>query len=161
MRIAARSAAARIATAARIRATGTPVIRSTRSGHQAATEVRTASKPPVRAATYASSTSPWAMTMCSRPSASARSVPGVGCRCRSAWRAVAVTRGSMTISRPPASRIAARCRTKGGMVSATFPPASSTASARARSVIGNGRPRSMPKARPVAAAAEDMQNRPL
>lgn len=49
----------------------------------------------------------------------------------------------------------------GGIVSAGFAPASSTAPAFARSVTGNGRPRSMPNARSPAAAAEDMQNRPL
>ena len=47
------------------------------------------------------------------------------------------------------------------MVSATFAPASSTVSATARSETGNGSPRSTPNARIPAAAAEDMQNRPL
>ena len=39
-----------------------------------------------------------AIAMCSRPLASARSVPGVTCRCSVARRAVGVRRGSMTIS---------------------------------------------------------------
>ncbi len=47
------------------------------------------------------------------------------------------------------------------MVSAGFAPTSSTTSASARSVIGNGNPRSTPKAAVEAAAADDMQNRPL
>ena len=43
--------------------------------------------------------------MCSRPLASARSVPGSGCRCRSApARRSAVRRGSTTMSRAPRSR---------------------------------------------------------
>jgi hypothetical protein len=49
----------------------------------------------------------------------------------------------------------------GGMVSAGFAPTSRTTSAAAMSTNGNGRPRSMPNARVAAAAAEDMQNRPL
>ena len=44
--------------------------------------------------------------MCSRPLASARSVPGSGCRCRAALRAVAVRRGSTTTCWAP--RVAAR-----------------------------------------------------
>ena len=47
------------------------------------------------------------------------------------------------------------------MVSAGFEPASSTVSASRRSVTGNGSPRSSPNALLPAAAAEDMQNRPL
>ena len=43
----------------------------------------------------------------------------------------------------------------------TFAPASSTTSAAATSPTGNGRPRSTPNARLPAAAADDMQNRPL
>ena len=49
----------------------------------------------------------------------------------------------------------------GGMVSAGLLPTSSIASASAMSASGNGSPRSMPNARFAAAAAEDMQNRPL
>jgi hypothetical protein len=47
------------------------------------------------------------------------------------------------------------------MVSAAFPPTSKIASAAAMSVIGPGSPRSIPKDRLAAAAAEDMQKRPL
>jgi hypothetical protein len=67
----------------------------------------------------------------------------------------------MTISAPPARWASVRCRMNGGIVSATFAPASRIASARPRSVTGPGRPRSIPNARPEAAAADDMQNRPL
>ncbi|GAB3858037.1 hypothetical protein GCM10029963_57030 [Micromonospora andamanensis] len=72
-----------------------------------------------------------------------------------------MTRGSITISRPPRSRCSVSQRISGGMVSAGFAPTSSRVSARPRSDSGNGRPRSTPKARMPAAAADDMQNRPL
>ena len=49
----------------------------------------------------------------------------------------------------------------GGIVSAGFAPTRTTTSARPRSSSGNGSPRSTPKARMPAAAADDMQNRPL
>ena len=49
----------------------------------------------------------------------------------------------------------------GGSVSAAFEPASRTTSAPGMSATGNGNPRSMPNARVCAAAALDMQNRPL
>jgi len=47
------------------------------------------------------------------------------------------------------------------MVSAGLDPTSRTAAASAMSESGNGSPRSIPKARLPAVAAEDMQNRPL
>ncbi len=47
------------------------------------------------------------------------------------------------------------------MVAATFDPSSRIVRASSRSVTGKGRPRSIPKARLDAAAADDMQNRPL
>jgi hypothetical protein len=47
------------------------------------------------------------------------------------------------------------------MVSARLLPTSSTQSVAAMSASGNGSPRSRPKARFEAVAAEDMQNRPL
>ncbi len=47
------------------------------------------------------------------------------------------------------------------MVSTQLEPHSTTASARAMSDTGNGRPRSIPKERLAPAAAEDMQKRPL
>ena len=65
-----RSAPASRSASSRSSATGTPVTRSTRSGHQAATDRRTSSKPVVRVATYSSSTAPAASSRCSRPSAS-------------------------------------------------------------------------------------------
>ena len=49
----------------------------------------------------------------------------------------------------------------GGIVSATFAPTSRIASACAISEMGKGRPRSSPKARRPAEAADDMQKRPL
>jgi hypothetical protein len=49
----------------------------------------------------------------------------------------------------------------GGIVSARLLPTSRIAAAEGRSDSGNGSPRSMPNPRIPAAAAEDMQNRPL
>jgi hypothetical protein len=49
----------------------------------------------------------------------------------------------------------------GGIVSAGFAPTSRIASARAMSATGKGSPRSIPNARVAAAAADDMQKRPL
>ena len=49
----------------------------------------------------------------------------------------------------------------GGIVSAALLPTSRMASAPAMSESGKGSPRSMPNARVPAAAADDMQNRPL
>jgi hypothetical protein len=46
-------------------------------------------------------------------------------------------------------------------VSAGLLPTSTTTSAAAMSTSGKGMPRSMPKARIAAPAAEDMQKRPL
>ena len=95
------------------------------------------------------------------PLASARSVPGWGARCRVACSAVAVRLGSITTTAPPAALNRPRCWTNGGIVSAGLLPTSSTQSASPRSLKGNGMPRSTPKARFPAAAAEDMQKRPL
>ena len=49
----------------------------------------------------------------------------------------------------------------GGIVSATLVPSSRIVEAPSRSSSGNGSPRSMPNARLPAAAADDMQKRPL
>ncbi len=49
----------------------------------------------------------------------------------------------------------------GDIVSAGLAPTSRMTAAAAISASGNGMPRSMPKARVAAPAAEDMQNRPL
>ncbi len=99
--------------------------------------------------------------MCSSPFANARSLPGVFCRCSQAPRAVAVARGSTTTCRAPGARPASNHCITGGIVSAGLLPTSSTACASAISLTGNGNPRSIPNARLLAAAAEDMQNRPL
>src|SRR2546426_493745 len=77
------------------------------------------------------------------------------------WPAARERTGSTTMSRPPFARCSSRYCMNGGMVSAALPPTRSTASAWAMSSSGNGRPRSSPKARSEAAAAEDMQKRPL
>jgi hypothetical protein len=50
---------------------------------------------------------------------------------------------------------------KGGMVAATLEPSSRIVDAPSRSDTGNGSPRSTPNARFPAAAADDMQKRPL
>ena len=98
------------------------------------------------------------------PSASAASVPGRSCRCRPppsiALAAVGVRRGSATMS-PPASAARTRWVRKGGIVSAGLAPRSSTACADPMSVTGKGSPRSRPKHRMPAAAAELMHQRPL
>ncbi len=75
--------------------------------------------------------------------------------------AVGVRRGSTTTSAPPRSSIDSRCATAGGIVSAMLEPTRRIASVSATSDSGNGSPRSTPNARFPAAAAEDMQNRPL
>ncbi len=140
---------------------GTPVTRSARSGQYDATTRRTASQPVVRASMKSGSISRSRTATCSSPLASAASVPGVSARCRSASFAVAVRRGSETISRPPRARCASKYCMIGGIVSAGLEPAIRMASAPGMSASGNGRPRSMPNARRPAAAAEAMQKRPL
>ena len=74
---------------------------------------------------------------------------------------MAVRRGSTTMWAAPAARPASKNCMAGGIVAAGLEPTSRIASASARSASGNGRPRSMPKARLAAVAADDMQNRPL
>ena len=69
-------------------------------------------------------------------------------------------RGSTTICVAPFARPLEHC-IAGGMVAARLAPTSRIASAPAMSASGNGSPRSTPKARLEAAAADDMQNRPL
>ena len=78
-----------------------------------------------------------------------------------ACSAVAVRRGSTTINCPPARRCSSKYCMIGGIVSLTFAPTSRMASAMAMSDTGKGRPRSSPNARSPAAAADDMQKRPL
>ena len=139
----------------------TPVMRSTRSGQYDAQMRLTLAQPLVRVSMNAWSISLSRIATCSSPLASAVSVPGVSWRCRCASLAVAVSRGSTTISLPPRRRWSSKYCITGGMVSAGLPPASSTASAPGMSSSGNGSPRSMPNALTPAAAAEAMQNRPL
>ena len=85
----------------------TPVTRSTRSGHQrgdrAAHGVEAGG---ARGDVRLVDVRRRRRRMCSRPIASARSVPGSGCRCRSARSAVGVRRGSTTTTVPPRSRSA-------------------------------------------------------
>ncbi len=99
--------------------------------------------------------------MCSRPLASAMSVPGMGARCSAAPFAVAVRRGSTTMWVAPLARPSSKYCIAGGIVSAGLEPTSRIACACAMSASGNGSPRSMPNARLDAVAADDMQNRPL
>ena len=61
------------------------------------------------------------------------------------------------MSRPPRARCASKYCMSGGIVSAGLLPATRMASVSAMSAIGKGSPRSMPKARLPAAAADDMQ----
>ncbi len=123
---------------------GTPVMRSARSGHIAATVRRTASHPSVRSAMNSASIR-WSRTaVCRMPLASAMSVPGVSARCKSATLAVAVRRGSETISVPPRARCASKYCMMGGIVSAGLEPAIRIASAPGMSSSGNGSPRSTP-----------------
>ncbi len=126
----------------------TPVIRSTRSGQYAV------NRRPDRRRTrwsvprmYASSTRPSRIAMCSSPLASARSVPGSGCRCRYAPAAVACGAGPPRCAgrRPPDRRRSTA--STAACVSAGLPPTSSTVCASAMSASGNGSPRSMPSAR--------------
>ena len=84
-------------------------------------------------------------------------MPGVSCRCIVAARAVSVRRGSTTMRCPPAPFCSKIHCMMGGIVSAQFDPQSIRAFAFAMSETGNGRPRSMPKARFWPAAAEAMQ----
>lgn len=93
--------------------------------------------------------------------ASARSVPGTGCRCSVDPAAVAVRRGSTTMWVAPAARPASKYCMAGGMVAAGLDPTSKIVFASARSASGKGSPRSMPNARLLAVAAELMQKRPL
>jgi hypothetical protein len=65
------------------------------------------------------------------------------------------------MSDPPFRRCVWKYCMMGGMVSAALLPTKRMVCASAISASGNGRPRSMPNALIEAAAAEDMQNRPL
>ena len=89
--------------------------------------------PTVRAAMYASSTRPSAIAMCSRPLASARSVPGVSCRCSVAplgGRGPARVDDDQRARRAPADR-SNHCMI-GGIVSAQLLPHSRMHRARRR-----------------------------
>ena len=142
---------------------GTPVTRSTRSGHQAATERRTSSKPGgARGDVLLVDVAVRRPARAARPSASARSVPGtrldvhVGPRPRSACGAGR--------SRPPCRRV--RAARRGAARRAAWSRRGSTRPARARrsarcrraGTAARGR-RRRPGCRP--AAADDMQKRPL
>ena len=88
------------------------------------------------------------------------SMPGFTGSQRSAVRAVAVSRGSITIRLAPRSRASQIHCIATGKHSATLDPAIKMQSASPKSVMGNG-DRSMPNAREYAEAAEDMQRRPV
>ena len=140
---------------------GTPVICSTRSGQYDAATPRASSKPSVRASMYARRSDRSRISTCSRPLASAASDPGRSGRCswpRTPWRPPRI--GDDQRSRRCLLRLEVlhqRRHRLGGIAAdqQDRPPL------RAMSSSGNGRPRSMPKARVAAAAADDMQKRPL
>jgi hypothetical protein len=67
----------------------------------------------------------------------------------------------MTISVPPFSFSSVKNRSDGGMVSARFDPTRITQPDFGMSSSGKGSPRSRPNALMPAAAADDMQKRPL
>ncbi|GHG59998.1 hypothetical protein GCM10018980_48300 [Streptomyces capoamus] len=62
---------------------------------------------------------------------------------------------------PPFSRSSVKNRSDGGIVSAGLDPTRITHPVLGTSSSGNGSPRSRPNALVPAAAADDMQNRPL
>jgi hypothetical protein len=101
------------------------------------------------------------IAICSSPFARAASVPGVICKCSVAAALVGVARGSTTISAPPRFFCSWKYCITGGIVSARLLPTSRIVSAPGISASGNGSPRSIPNALTDAAAADDMQNRPL
>jgi hypothetical protein len=77
---------------------------ATRSAVNGATAERSASTPRVSCSTNAASCSLSARITCSIAASSSTSWPGRHCKCRSAMRAVSVTRGSMTMSFSPRAR---------------------------------------------------------
>ena len=77
-------------------------MRSTLPGQKAAALLVASVKSMVRWRMYWRSVRFSTTRVCKMPFASAASVPGVNCRCRSARCAVAVVRGSTTINFPPA-----------------------------------------------------------
>ena len=80
------------------------------------------SQPSVCSAMNSVSMSPFSTSRCSSPLSSARSVPGLICRNRSAFSAVVVRRGSTTISLAPAFSRSAIRRYRIGWQSAMFEP---------------------------------------
>lgn len=100
------------------------------------------------------------MTTFSTALKKAESVPGLSATWMSAVRAMAVSRGSITISEAPRSRAPHRYWVITGKHSPTFDPAMSRQSVRRMSEKGLPA-RSMPKASLLAPAALTMHSRPL
>ena len=98
-----------------------------------------ASQPSVCSAMNSASMSPFSTSRCSSPLSSARSVPGLICRNRSAFSAVAVRRGSTTISFAPALSRSAIRRNRIGWQSAMFEPMTKNRSVRSKSLVRPGR----------------------
>ena len=78
-----------------------PGDRSRRAGGNSRIRWRNASQPKVCAPMNSRSSRPSVSTTCSRPSASAASVPGIGARCQSLAAAVRVRIGSMETTNAP------------------------------------------------------------
>ncbi|PQM47904.1 hypothetical protein C1Y40_01882 [Mycobacterium talmoniae] len=115
--------------AVRMSASGMPVISATWSGGNCSAKLGITSQPSVNSAMNSSSVWPFWMSRCSRPLSSARSVPGAICKNRSAFSAVAVRRGSTTISLAPALTRSISRRNKIGWQSAILAPITKNTSA--------------------------------
>ena len=98
------------------------------------------SQPSVCSAMNSSSMAPFSTSRCSRPFSSARSVPGLICRNRSALSAVVVRRGSTTMSLAPALSRSAIRRNRIGWQSAMFEPMTKNRSVQSKSVYDPGGP---------------------
>ncbi len=112
-----------------------PVARAVSRGVHSRTRSRKASKPDVCARMNALSVKPSHSIRCSSPLASATSLPGRICRCRSAIAAVSVLRGSTTIHFWPgrAALASSRRRQRMGWAHARLLPVMKTRSASAKS----------------------------
>ena len=87
---------------------GTPVTGATRSGVTSATAAVTASIPSTKSAARPGRARPSELITWSIAASSHTSVPGTTGTCSSATSAVSVRRGSITTTRPPRARSAAR-----------------------------------------------------
>ena len=101
-RITAGDAAAYLRARSAMASGSSPATAAARSKVHSRARARKAPAPVVCASRKASSASPFSKRWRCRASATATSVPGLGARCRSAWRANGVARGSTTTSAAPA-----------------------------------------------------------